>query len=105
VRDYDKINQIGKSWTTRVQVAILLISGGENKLAIVRKLERLELEKDSSHSEADCTYDIIVYGGEKFLQIDTYGSKQRKFLGKKSQSIRFSKSAIEQLKLILKDNF
>ena len=71
-------------------------------MAIVRKLERISLERDSSHSEVDCTYSIIQgSAGQKFLQIDTYGSAIRKFTGKKSQSIRFSPEAIAQLRDIL----
>jgi hypothetical protein len=71
-------------------------------MAIVRKLERLDLERESSHSEVECTYSIIhESSGQKFLQIDTYGSALRQLTGKKSQSIRFSPEAIVQLKEIL----
>ncbi len=72
-------------------------------MAIVRKLEKIELERDSSHTEVDATYSIVNGGnGETYLQIDTYGSKERKMAGKKSQSIRFSPEAINQLKDIFK---
>ena len=75
-------------------------------MAIVRKLDPLTLEKDSKHSEVDCTYSIVTNDeGKKYLQIDTYGSATRKIPGKKSQSIRFSPGAIKQLKSILKNEF
>lgn len=75
-------------------------------MAIVRKLDPLTLEKDSKHSEVDCTYSIVTDNqGKKFLQIDTYGSATRKIPGKKSQSIRFSPSAIKQLRNILNKEF
>ena len=75
-------------------------------MAIVRKLDPLTLEKDSKHSEVDCTYSIVTdEQGKRFLQIDTYGSATRKLPGKKSQSIRFSPEAIKQLKTILKSEF
>jgi hypothetical protein len=48
---------------------------------------------------------IVGAGGKKFLQMGTYGSSARKIPGKKSQSIRFSPEAIDQLKLILKNKF
>jgi hypothetical protein len=71
-------------------------------MAIVRKLEPITLEVDTTHTEATCTYSIILNkAGEKYLQIDTYGSKKRKIPGKKSQSIRFSPEAIKQLKSII----
>ena len=71
-------------------------------MGIVNKLNRITLEKISSHQPVECTYSI-VYGnnGEKLLQIDTYGSAQRQIPGKKSQCIRFTRDAIKQLKNIL----
>jgi len=71
-------------------------------MAIIRKLERIDLQRDSSHSEVECTYSIVQgSGGQRFLQIDTYGSADRQFPGKKSQSVRFSPEAIAQLRRIL----
>ena len=75
-------------------------------MAIVRKLESFQLDRDSKHTEVNCTYAIVEDDkGNKYLQIDTYGSKTRKIPGKKSQSIRFSSEAIKQLKDILEQNF
>ncbi len=71
-------------------------------MALITKLQRQELERNATHSEVECTYSIINNKNGKFLQIDTYGSANRQIKGKKSQSIRFSKDAINQLKLILK---
>ena len=60
-------------------------------MAIVRKLTQVQLEKESKHTEVDCTYSIVESNdGIKCLQIDTYGSANRKIPNKKSQSIRFS---------------
>lgn len=71
-------------------------------MAIVRNMELVNLERDSKHSEVETTYSIISSEqGEKLLQIDTYGSSNRQIKGKKSQSIRFSREAIDQLKNIL----
>lgn len=71
-------------------------------MAIVRKMEPLSLERDSSHSEVNATYTVVKdVNGENYLQVDTYGSASRQEKGKKSQSIRFSPEAIQQLKSIL----
>jgi len=72
-------------------------------MAIVRKLNRIVLERDSKHTEVkDCTYSIIQGDdGRRSLQIDTYGSVYRKMPDKKSQSIRFTPEALEQLRHIL----
>ena len=73
-------------------------------MAIIRKLEKITLDKDSTHTETDATYAIVQSEGESYLQIDTYGSKDRKMEGKKSQSIRLSNEAIDQLQSIIKEN-
>lgn len=75
-------------------------------MAIVRRLEPLALEKDTPHTEVDCTYSIIHdESGHGYLQIDTHGSKARQIPGKKSQSIRFAPEAIEQLRALLAKHF
>jgi hypothetical protein len=62
-------------------------------MAIIRELRARVLEKDTRHTDAKCTYSIVTdWDGTKLLQIDTYGSKHRKFPDKASQSIRFSTS-------------
>jgi hypothetical protein len=71
-------------------------------MAIVRKLHQISLEKDSKHTEVEATYSIIEDSDEKYIQIDTYGSKNRQIEGKKSQSLRLSQEAINQLKDIIK---
>jgi hypothetical protein len=75
-------------------------------MAIIRRLNHLALERDTPHSEVDCTYSIIHDdAGRRYLQVDTYGSKVRQIPGKKSQSIRFAPEAIEQLKALLATKF
>lgn len=79
-----------------------LVGNPESTMAIVKKLARINMDRDSSHTEVECTYTVIQgKEGEKYLQIDTYGSAVRKIPGKKSQSIRFSPEAIAQLREIL----
>lgn len=70
-------------------------------MAIVRKLHQISLEKESKHTEVEATYSIIESPDGKYLQIDTYGSKNRQIEGKKSQSLRLSQEAIIQLKEII----
>jgi hypothetical protein len=78
------------------------LSERDGQMALIRQLRHQALEKDSRHTEAECTYSIVTdKHGHKLLQIDTYGSNERKLRGKKSQSIRFSTEALQQLKMIL----
>lgn len=72
-------------------------------MAIVRHLAEQTLERDSQHTETECTYSIVRNdSAEVFLQVDTYGSAQRRVAGKKSQSIRFSREALVELEQIIK---
>ncbi len=70
-------------------------------MAIVRQLKKLDMERSSTQTEVDSTYSVIHTYDGVYLQVDTYGSKERQEQGKKSQSIRFSPEAIEQLKQII----
>ncbi len=70
-------------------------------MAIINKLEKINLERNSKHTEVKGTYSVVESEGEKFLQIDTYGSVTRQFPGKKSQSLRFTPEALVQLKSII----
>lgn len=75
-------------------------------MAIVRKMSRISFERDAAHSEVNCTYSIVRgRDGEKFLQVDTYGSHARKLPGKKSQSIRLSKEALRTIQAVIKAEF
>lgn len=70
----------------------------------INELNRITLERDSTHRKVECTYSIIIgEDGLKYLQIDSYGSDERQFKGKKSQSMRFTPDAIAQLRNILKN--
>lgn len=71
-------------------------------MALVRHMDRAELQTEVPHTEANATYTIIRNrDGSLSLQVDTYGSEERKLVGKKSQSIRFAPEAVEQLRRIL----
>ncbi|HBC29706.1 MAG TPA: methionyl-tRNA formyltransferase [Clostridiales bacterium] len=71
-------------------------------MALVKKFERLDKQRNSVHEEVDCTYSIFTDSfGNKFLQIDTYGSKNRRIRGKVSQSLQLNKESAKELKVII----
>lgn len=73
-------------------------------MANVRQLEHVALGRGSPHKDVECTYSIVSDSrGDRWLQLDTYGSKERRMPGKKSQSLRLAPEAIRQLKVILAD--
>ena len=69
-------------------------------MVLVRKIEHQQ-KSVAAHKEKECTYLIIHQDGEKFLQIDTYSSEEKKLVGDESQTIRFGKEGIARLKEIL----
>jgi hypothetical protein len=75
-------------------------------MATVHKLSLLRLQVEAKHTDVEATYSLVKdREGRPLLQIDTYGSKSRQIAGKKSQSIRFTAEAIEQLKAIIDTHF
>jgi hypothetical protein len=74
-------------------------------MGLVTEITHQALEKNSPHKAVECTYDVIDgTDGGRFLQLDSYGSKQRQVPGKKSQSLRLDANAIADLKAIIKEN-
>jgi hypothetical protein len=60
-------------------------------MAKVVSLTKGVLDNPKESKETDAIYYIINRLGAKYLQIDTFGSKSRKFPDKVSQIIRFNK--------------
>ncbi len=71
-------------------------------MALIKKLDKVIKERTSVHKQTDCTYTVFTENGKKYLQLDTYGSKDRQIPGKTSQSIQFGPESIAQLKEILR---
>jgi hypothetical protein len=75
-------------------------------MAIVRHLEAQPLQIEARHTEVRATYTMVKgKDGEPYLQIDTYGSSERKMKDKKSQSVRLSAAAARELVGIINRNF
>jgi hypothetical protein len=74
-------------------------------MALVKHLEQIVFESGAEHRAVDCTYTVVNDSSGRYLQIDTYGSADRKFPGKKSQSLRLTIEAIRELKAIIDANF
>jgi hypothetical protein len=66
-------------------------------LATIRKLDLKVPDRSAKQADADCSIILGELEGEKFVQLDSYGSADRKFIGKRSQSMRLTKKAFEQL--------
>ncbi|PUA40822.1 methionyl-tRNA formyltransferase [Paenibacillus elgii] len=56
-------------------------------------------------TEAECTYNILVHNGRKYIQINTYGSKERVHTNVVSQSIQLDEQSAKQLIDIIKTEY
>jgi hypothetical protein len=75
-------------------------------MALIKKFEKLEKQRNSVHDEVECTYTVFTESsGNKFLQIDTYGSTSRQFRGKVSQSIQLNKESAKELMNVITNQF
>ena len=54
---------------------------------------------------APATYHFFEIGGEKYFQIDTYGSPTRENPDQPSQKIQFGKETAEKIVKLLKERF
>ena len=74
-------------------------------MAQVTSFERKGMERNVVHGPIGATYTPFEASGDKYLQIDTYGSDAREIPGKKSQSIQLNKESAAELVGILRREF
>ena len=64
-----------------------------------------ESDRARLHTEVTCTYRVIKNRGETLVQLDTYGSRDRKIPDKTSQSLQIDRQRAQELIRILKVAF
>lgn len=70
----------------------------------LEKFNRLEKGKHTLHEKVLATYSTFEINGDRYLQIDTYGSNSREIQGKVSQSLQIdSKTAEYLVNLIIRE--
>ena len=74
-------------------------------MAVVKRFRIEEQNSRVGHTECSGAIRAIEVGGEKFVQIDTYGSKDREFQDKLSQSLRLTEDAFNQLVKLGEEHF
>lgn len=62
-----------------------------------QEFEKAEKNSTKLHNKVVATYTIVHADNEKVVQIDTYGSEERKFIGKCSQSIQIDKEMAKRI--------
>lgn len=71
----------------------------------VNSIKQIEKEHNHIHQPVDTTYSTFIIDGKKFFQIDTYGSVDRKYPEKISQSIQFDADTAKKLVEIVQKEF
>lgn len=75
-------------------------------MAVIRKFELLSQGRERPQPQAigGCAVPLD-FDGEKFLQLNSYGSEDRMHVGARSQNMRLSREAFEQLVKIGRQHF
>lgn len=73
-------------------------------MALVSKIDEIS-RSASIHDEVEASYNVVRNNGEIYVQVNTYGSPERKIKGKVSQSIQFSSEVIKDLYEIINKDF
>ncbi len=75
-------------------------------MALVTKIIKADKSKHMVHKPTTCDYSVFVGDdGNRYIQIDTYGSADRELTDKVSQSIQLNQNAAAQLKAIIEAHF
>ena len=75
-------------------------------MAVVTTFFQNPVERSGRHqTEVDCGWSVVETASGRLLQLDTFGSKGRQIVGKKSQTVQFDRSAAIELIAILKRTF
>lgn len=70
-----------------------------------KKFARIEKNRNSIHKPTSATYAIFEESGERYFQIDTYGSDERIMKEKISQSVQLDKKMAVKLIDVLRNEF
>lgn len=68
-------------------------------------IKKIEKSRNTIHDKVHTTYTIFEDGGEKYVQIDTYGRLGRESPEKISQSIQINRQTAKFLVDLLKEEF
>jgi hypothetical protein len=74
-------------------------------MALVREFSELHKERNQVHVTVECGYSVFEARGDRYLQLDTYGSRERQIPGKTSQSIQLNAQSAAQLKRLIEKVF
>ncbi|MDN5381033.1 hypothetical protein QEP66_02720 [Streptomyces sp. LB8] len=74
-------------------------------MALIKEFRQVPSDAQRLHGPVTCGYRAFTVDGQRVLQLDTYGSPERKILGKISQSIQLDAEAARELLKIIEESF
>jgi hypothetical protein len=75
-------------------------------MARVRRFMKIEVGSAKKHpTEVDCGYAVFSSDGDRYLQISSYGSKDRDQPGTVSQTLQLNRSMAFELKALIDEAF
>jgi hypothetical protein len=74
-------------------------------MALVSSLERTHKDRQTVHRPTRCLSSVFDADGQRFIQLDTYGSDEREHPDKVSQSVQFDQKAAGQLLKLIRESF
>jgi hypothetical protein len=75
-------------------------------MALIRSFELKALQRGGLHpTRVDCEWSTFELDGKRLLQLDTYGSDERKDKGTVSQTLQLDETAARELLRILRTAF
>ncbi|OMD93550.1 hypothetical protein [Paenibacillus odorifer] len=73
-------------------------------MALIRGLTKIT-RNSRVQVEAESSYNVLIQNGKKYIQINTYGSKDRVHTDVVSQTIQLDEQSAKQLLEIIKSEF
>jgi hypothetical protein len=70
-------------------------------MSCITEIEKRALVRNTIQDKTSAKYCVFEENGNKYFQIDTYGSEDRECPGKVSQTIRFDETIAKKLVSIL----
>ena len=74
-------------------------------MARIERFEQRPIGGTKLHKPVTCGYSCYEADGERVLHLETYGSKDRKFPEKVSQSIQLDEATARDLKRLIERSF
>lgn len=74
-------------------------------MARLKGFNELKKDRNSVHEEVECTFSVFEESGNRYLQLDTYGSRGRQIPDKVSQSIQLDEGSAAEVRRLLDRTF